>query len=210
MNKILTGAVLFSASISCAQAATIPLTSLTVERIVVVGSPNVIPNGAVSLNIIDDSTNLIGNYTNPIAVTNLGGNNQIVYTAATNQNPNGNGPAAGTILGGAEPSGTVNDVSGLINVDMSSWFSNHFNWDLNLGGAAQGVYNPSNGGYSMSWSATLGAPHPAASMPAPVNQITWVLTGVADTNPIPIPASIWLFGTGLIGLAGIARRKKTA
>jgi hypothetical protein len=26
---------------------------------------------------------------------------------------------------------------------------------------------------------------------------------------VPIPAAIWLFGTGLLGLAGIARRKKT-
>jgi len=29
-------------------------------------------------------------------------------------------------------------------------------------------------------------------------------------NPIPIPAAIWLFGSGLLGLIGIARRKKAA
>ena len=28
-------------------------------------------------------------------------------------------------------------------------------------------------------------------------------------NAIPIPAAIWLFGSGLIGLVGIARRKRT-
>lgn len=27
---------------------------------------------------------------------------------------------------------------------------------------------------------------------------------------VPIPAAVWLFGSGLLGLAGIARRKKTA
>jgi hypothetical protein len=27
-------------------------------------------------------------------------------------------------------------------------------------------------------------------------------------NPVPIPAAVWLFGSGLIGLVGIARRKK--
>lgn len=31
--------------------------------------------------------------------------------------------------------------------------------------------------------------------------------GVA-TNPVPVPAAIWLFGSGLLGLVGIARRKK--
>lgn len=29
-----------------------------------------------------------------------------------------------------------------------------------------------------------------------------------DVNAVPIPAAVWLFGTGLIGLIGVARRKK--
>lgn len=28
------------------------------------------------------------------------------------------------------------------------------------------------------------------------------------TNPVPIPAAFWLFGSGLVGLIGVARRKK--
>ncbi len=28
--------------------------------------------------------------------------------------------------------------------------------------------------------------------------------------PVPVPAAVWLFGSGLLGLMGIARRKKTA
>jgi hypothetical protein len=31
-----------------------------------------------------------------------------------------------------------------------------------------------------------------------------------DTSVVPVPAAVWLFGSGLIGLAGIARRKKAA
>ena len=31
-----------------------------------------------------------------------------------------------------------------------------------------------------------------------------------DTSIVPIPPALWLFGTGLLGLAGIARRKKAA
>jgi hypothetical protein len=29
-------------------------------------------------------------------------------------------------------------------------------------------------------------------------------------DPIPVPPSVWLFGSGLIGLIAIARRKKTS
>jgi len=29
-------------------------------------------------------------------------------------------------------------------------------------------------------------------------------------SPVPVPAAVWLFGSGLLGLAGVARRKRTA
>ncbi|VAW14734.1 hypothetical protein MNBD_BACTEROID05-118 [hydrothermal vent metagenome] len=34
------------------------------------------------------------------------------------------------------------------------------------------------------------------------------LLTITDTNTVPIPAAVWLFGSGLIGLVGFARRKK--
>lgn len=30
-----------------------------------------------------------------------------------------------------------------------------------------------------------------------------------DVSPVPVPAAVWLFGSGLLGLAGLARRKKS-
>jgi len=36
----------------------------------------------------------------------------------------------------------------------------------------------------------------------------WTLR--VETSAVPVPAAVWLFGSGLLGLVGIARRKKTA
>ena len=35
------------------------------------------------------------------------------------------------------------------------------------------------------------------------------ISGFVQQTPVPVPAAAWLFGSGLIGLIGIARRKKT-
>lgn len=36
-----------------------------------------------------------------------------------------------------------------------------------------------------------------------------VPTAMFGVSPVPIPASVWLFGSGLLGLIGMAKRKKT-
>ena len=35
-----------------------------------------------------------------------------------------------------------------------------------------------------------------------------IIVGVKDVSAIPLPTAVWLFGSGLIGLVGMARRKK--
>jgi hypothetical protein len=44
--------------------------------------------------------------------------------------------------------------------------------------------------------------------------VSWILgttqlvVDIETVNPVPVPAAVWLFGSGLIGLAGVARRRK--
>ena len=40
------------------------------------------------------------------------------------------------------------------------------------------------------------------------NNGTLVTVDVQIIPPVPVPAAVWLFGSGLIGLVGVARRKK--
>jgi len=32
---------------------------------------------------------------------------------------------------------------------------------------------------------------------------------VREVSAVPVPAAVWLFGSGLIGLVGVVRRKKS-
>ena len=40
----------------------------------------------------------------------------------------------------------------------------------------------------------------------PIDSVGWLL--VSDVTPVPLPAAVWLMGSGLLGLIGVARRKK--
>lgn len=35
-------------------------------------------------------------------------------------------------------------------------------------------------------------------------------TAMGSVSAVPVPAAVWLFGSGLLGLAGVARRRKTS
>ena len=42
------------------------------------------------------------------------------------------------------------------------------------------------------------------------NTITGIVDSIGAASAVPVPAAVWLFGSGLLGLVGIARRKQAA
>jgi len=93
-------------------------------------------------------------------------------------------------------------------------------------GNIQSVYGISNtspfsnlqsNGY---WSATEYAPYAASNawyfdmasggqnyIPMDVSSYAWAVQS-GDVGAVPVPAAVWLFGSGLVGLIGLARRKR--
>ena len=65
------------------------------------------------------------------------------------------------------------------------------------------LFSPSPG--SM-WDFAMNIGRQGASVIDTGVQIAWAVRD-GDVSPVPIPSAVWLFGSGLIGLFGVARRK---
>lgn len=104
-----------------------------------------------------------------------------------------------------------------INVGSGQWLGNLlFDWistyDMDVIHVWDATYNP-NGTISLISTDVIsdlfptgsGAPgHPTIDGPTDGFSYTFDLL----LTPVPVPAAIWLFGSGLIGLIGMARRKR--
>ena len=73
------------------------------------------------------------------------------------------------------------------------------------------LVDPYNGGTSPMWSGGsingFVATPIFATNPISAGQDAFTYELTITTAPVPIPAAVWLFGSGLLGLIGIARRK---
>lgn len=100
------------------------------------------------------------------------------------------------------PSAYVDTDNSSINIDLSSWT---FSWNgrnLHQGNEdITGSYNNNTGEYNINWSSLISA-GPLAGY-----EQTFNITGYVTVSSVPIPASIWLFISGITGIFSIARRK---
>jgi|GEM_PF-5402677 len=111
------------------------------------------------------------------------------------------------------PSATVDVGQKRITVDLRSLFAEvtgslipNGSAFINIGPQLDnitGTYNPNNGDFRISW-VHLFDPNQAF-----LNGIAGEIDGQALLgNPVPLPASVLLFGTGLAGIVGIFRKKE--
>ncbi|HBR49256.1 MAG TPA: hypothetical protein DEA71_04140, partial [Nitrospira sp.] len=94
-------------------------------------------------------------------------------------------------------------------VDLSSLFfgiergNMYRSW--NIGGSATGLFNADTKEFFLSWNRLFDGPKQDE------RQATFFLSGLVyfDTQAVPIPAAAWLFGSGLVGIVALIRRRHT-
>jgi len=129
--------------------------------------------------------------------------------------------------GAPAPNGTVDFDAGTIAVDFTSVYADadvgSFNLTLGPIGNLTGTSTPPDG-YTLDWNSTWevalgggGGHHMTGMMSGnwscrsgctETGTVTLEFGGTVST--VPVPAAVWLFGSGMIGLAGLARRRKAA
>ncbi len=107
--------------------------------------------------------------------------------------------------GASAPTAVISGSS--LTVDLSSLFfgvdrgNMYRSW--NIGGSATGLFNPDTKEFFLSWNRLFDGPKQNEE------QATFFLSGLVhfDAQAVPIPAAAWLFGSGLVEIVALIRRR---
>ncbi len=118
----------------------------------------------------------------------------------------GTSAISGDTISGVVPIGIGSNSS----LDMSNWRVTYDGATINLGGSSTDSHEATfawKGNYGGSFTLDYEAHVPSNA--AYFKNQDYKLHMVGAVEPVPLPAAAWLFGSGLLGLLGIARRKKS-
>ena len=86
-----------------------------------------------------------------------------------------------------------------------------FDWSTSVDIAVLTIFDcPVSGGGACTGASLPMAAGPFAGATPGFNGVTGDDFPVSGTSPVPVPAAVWLFGSGLVGLVGVARRRRKA
>jgi hypothetical protein len=194
-------AILFCLSLapfSLAQAASVAIDTLAVSTATLTVAITGDGTYSFSTPVIPPATVTMGTYQDPI----VSGTGWKIYST--------------NLFGAPAPTGTVDGALGTINVDFSSLRGQIMTttygmldfalWPLINPPSPTSTYNGTTGEFALNWSDQFSIS--LAGLPYPIAGTATVTLG-GTVTPVPVPAALWLLGSGLIGLAGAARRHKS-
>ena len=95
---------------------------------------------------------------------------------------------------------TANDWIAAMNADGGNGYLGINNWGLPITTQPDATCNTQSGGQGVGTGCT-------GSEMGHLFNVAWAVHS-GDVSAVPIPGAVWLFGSGLIGLLGLARRKR--
>lgn len=196
------GLLFLATSFQASQAATVAIDSLLVDTAslnLVVGSNS----RTYTTSVVPPALITMGAYQDPIIAMWSSGYYAKIYSTGA--------------YGMPAPSGSVDTTAGTINVDFSSlrvraktgsYGTLDFAAPLITNPPSAGSYDTTTGAFELTWSNTFSfLAGPRWNKQTVYGTATITLNGTASLVPVPVPAAMWLLGSGLVGLAGIARRR---
>ena len=169
-----------------------------------------IANGLVLFSVISGSDNIV----NPIAITasqstpdwkpgNTNTGNLDTYEDASIGNLNAGGAGTETLLTTLTPG---NGNYQLVNQNVNTSTDNHNATTLVAGGSTANLYEAVQVPNTQSGRNSIPNPETVIEL---AQTITVLADGEIEISTVPLPASAWLFGAGLLGLFGVARRRQS-
>lgn len=113
-------------------------------------------------------------------------------------------PPSGTTSGSGMTVNFTSLFAGVSSAQWSSWMTPNIFGSLNIGGIATGSFDQRTQEFDISWT------HALTGIPC-LTSWTFSLHGIAQIasvtpEPVPLPGAVFLFGSGMAALVGIARR----
>lgn len=159
--------------------------------------------GSVTGNFTQNGQLVMGQYQplpNIFPPVNIG---HLTLSAFTSPGGSLNLPAPSAQTSGSSMTANLSSLfAGVSSTQWGNWMTPATFGSLNIGGTASGTFNQATNAFDISWT------HPFTGVPF-LTSGTFSLQGAAQLAAVPLPAAALFFGSGLLGLAGIMRGKRS-